>query len=59
MKAKVLMSYEEPTDEQLNELLSTIGSDTRIKALRSHQLMHEKIAKAIIEANKKWKLTHS
>jgi hypothetical protein len=59
MDKHVLMKMEEPTDEQLHELLSSIGKETKEKALLSQQLMQENIAKAIIEANKKWKQGHS
>jgi hypothetical protein len=59
MDKHVLMKMEEPTDEQLQELLSNISKETKEKALQSHQLMQEQIAKGIIEANKKWKQVHS
>jgi hypothetical protein len=59
MEKYVLMKMEEPTDEQLHELLSNIGKETKEKALQSQRLMQEKIAIAIIEANKKWKQAHS
>jgi hypothetical protein len=54
MKTKVLMSYDEPTDEQLNELLSNIGSDTKKRADLAKVRMQERIALEIKEAKLRW-----
>ncbi len=54
MKTKVLMSYDEPTDEQLNDLLSNIGVDTKKRAELAKVRMQEKIALEIKEAKLRW-----
>ncbi len=54
METKILMSYDEPTDQQLHDLLSSIGADTRKRAELAKKRMQEKIALEIKEAKLRW-----
>jgi hypothetical protein len=55
MKYKVLMSYDEPTDIELNELMKEVAEEAKLKALMAKKNLSQKILNEIISVKERMK----